>query len=568
MLGSVEVRRDGEVVPIGGPKPRQILAMLVAARGGVVSTDRLHEELWGDDQPADPGAVLQSQHLPTAQAPPSRCPHRRPTGRVHAGDRPVGGRRLEVRGRPRRCPCGRSSGRRGRGRTSERWTASPARRTRSSPIATGRGPMCSGSRRCAPSPGRSCCRPGSRSARTARSWPISRRSCRSIRSASGPGTSSPSRCTAADVPPDALRRIAAFRSILRDELGLDPPAAIRQLEARILESDPTLLGTRAPVAGPRLASPAGRGHAARRPQRRPRRHRSPPRGAPARHARRPGRRRARHAWRCESRPTSGTTAAARCTSWSWRRCTTRSRRSPRWRPPSTCSSASTSASRRSLVEYLRGRQRAARPRQLRTPPRCRRPPRRTHARGVPRPHRAGHQSGGARAARASTCGGSSRSPWPTGSDAVRRAGERARHPDVRRAGRGVEPGLLARPRQRGRRRRDRRTSRRSAPGHRAGGGSFERHQPGRARRATAGTLRAPRPCTGRSLRAASDPHTSWSPGRSTCSTAASRSCSAGSRCSPARSVSMRSRRSAPTSRSTRRRRPGCSPPSSTSRWCS
>ena len=47
---------------------------------------------------------------------------------------------------------------------------------------------------------------------------------------------------------DALRRISAFRSILRDELGLDPPAAIRALESRILKSDPALLGT------PRLSS--------------------------------------------------------------------------------------------------------------------------------------------------------------------------------------------------------------------------------------------------------------------------------------------------------------------------
>ncbi len=34
--------------------------MLVAAHGAVVSTDRLEDELWGDNQPADPGAVLQS----------------------------------------------------------------------------------------------------------------------------------------------------------------------------------------------------------------------------------------------------------------------------------------------------------------------------------------------------------------------------------------------------------------------------------------------------------------------------------------------------------------------------
>ncbi len=60
VLGSVEARRGCDPVPIGGPKPRLVLAMLLASRGSVVSTDRLCEELWGDDQPADPGAVLQS----------------------------------------------------------------------------------------------------------------------------------------------------------------------------------------------------------------------------------------------------------------------------------------------------------------------------------------------------------------------------------------------------------------------------------------------------------------------------------------------------------------------------
>ncbi len=62
VLGSIEVVRGGEPVPIGGPKPRLALAILAAHRGSVVSTDRLCDELWGDDQPADPGAVLQS-HL-------------------------------------------------------------------------------------------------------------------------------------------------------------------------------------------------------------------------------------------------------------------------------------------------------------------------------------------------------------------------------------------------------------------------------------------------------------------------------------------------------------------------
>ncbi len=54
--------RDGVPVPVGGPKPRLALALLAAHRGSVVSTDRICDELWGDSQPADPAAVLQS-HL-------------------------------------------------------------------------------------------------------------------------------------------------------------------------------------------------------------------------------------------------------------------------------------------------------------------------------------------------------------------------------------------------------------------------------------------------------------------------------------------------------------------------
>ncbi|MGB8196932.1 MAG: BTAD domain-containing putative transcriptional regulator [Acidimicrobiales bacterium] len=62
VLGGIELERGGRVVPIGGPKPRLALAMLSAQRGSVVSTDRLCDEMWGTDQPADPLGVLQS-HL-------------------------------------------------------------------------------------------------------------------------------------------------------------------------------------------------------------------------------------------------------------------------------------------------------------------------------------------------------------------------------------------------------------------------------------------------------------------------------------------------------------------------
>jgi predicted ATPase/DNA-binding SARP family transcriptional activator len=62
VLGGIRLERRGQVVPIGGPKPRLALALLAACRGSVVSTDRLCDELWGNNPPADPLGVLQS-HL-------------------------------------------------------------------------------------------------------------------------------------------------------------------------------------------------------------------------------------------------------------------------------------------------------------------------------------------------------------------------------------------------------------------------------------------------------------------------------------------------------------------------
>ena len=60
VLGAIEVIRGGQTIAIGGPKPRLALAMLAARRGSVVSRERLCEELWPDDAPADPAGVLQS----------------------------------------------------------------------------------------------------------------------------------------------------------------------------------------------------------------------------------------------------------------------------------------------------------------------------------------------------------------------------------------------------------------------------------------------------------------------------------------------------------------------------
>ena len=48
---AAEVRLDGSELPLGGPKQRAVLAVLLLARNEVVSRDRLVEALWGDRAP-------------------------------------------------------------------------------------------------------------------------------------------------------------------------------------------------------------------------------------------------------------------------------------------------------------------------------------------------------------------------------------------------------------------------------------------------------------------------------------------------------------------------------------
>ena len=60
VLGAVEVRRHGTLVPIDGLKRRQLLAVLVAARGVDVSVERLGEALWEGEPPESARATLQS----------------------------------------------------------------------------------------------------------------------------------------------------------------------------------------------------------------------------------------------------------------------------------------------------------------------------------------------------------------------------------------------------------------------------------------------------------------------------------------------------------------------------
>lgn len=61
VLGPLELGRSGRAVPLSGARQRELLAVLLAARGSTVPVDVLVELLWGGSLPASPSAALHSQ---------------------------------------------------------------------------------------------------------------------------------------------------------------------------------------------------------------------------------------------------------------------------------------------------------------------------------------------------------------------------------------------------------------------------------------------------------------------------------------------------------------------------
>jgi DNA-binding SARP family transcriptional activator len=60
VLGPVEVVLDGRTLQLGGPRPRALLALLLLRANSVVPAEKLIDELWGDAPPATAANVLQS----------------------------------------------------------------------------------------------------------------------------------------------------------------------------------------------------------------------------------------------------------------------------------------------------------------------------------------------------------------------------------------------------------------------------------------------------------------------------------------------------------------------------
>jgi len=59
LLGPLEVRRDDGALPVGGPKQRALLVLLLLHANETLSRERLIDELWGERPPATAPKALQ-----------------------------------------------------------------------------------------------------------------------------------------------------------------------------------------------------------------------------------------------------------------------------------------------------------------------------------------------------------------------------------------------------------------------------------------------------------------------------------------------------------------------------
>src|SRR5258707_817091 len=111
ILGPLEVLRSGRAVPLGGPRQRAVLAVLLLQPNRVVSVDRLVEDVWAGHAPEASVTSLQTYvfHLRRALEPG------RPRGgaaevlatrrsRLPAAGEPGAPGRSCLRGRPGRWP--------------------------------------------------------------------------------------------------------------------------------------------------------------------------------------------------------------------------------------------------------------------------------------------------------------------------------------------------------------------------------------------------------------------------------------------------------------------------------
>ena len=359
VLGSVGIVDGDQLLPVGGEKPRRLLAH--AARAP--QQRRLGRA--PDRRALDRSARRRRRDAPELRL--AAAALRRARRRAHVAAQPRarlrarGSRRSRRRGplrarARRRAGAARHRSVRGARRSSTpRSPSGAAPRSRSSPTRSGSGPKRSASTSCASSRPRRGSTPSCASATTNRSSASSKRSSSTIRCASASAASSCSRSYRSGRQAEALRAAHELRQ---------PPA--RRVRARAVGGDPRSREPRSSKSAPTSTwvAPADR----RPPRRRVRHRRATPRRTFPRRARRssgasvisssrPGcssragssrcsgrAASARPGSRTASRPRSRPSSPTACGSSSSRRCAIRARCPPRSATRSTCSSARTDRS--------------------------------------------------------------------------------------------------------------------------------------------------------------------------------------------------------------------------------
>ncbi len=91
ILGPLQVEDDGRPVPLGGPKQRALLALLVLRENEVVPRERLIEDLWGEGAPETAATALQG-YVSALRKALGRRADRHPGSWLPPAGRPGGGR--------------------------------------------------------------------------------------------------------------------------------------------------------------------------------------------------------------------------------------------------------------------------------------------------------------------------------------------------------------------------------------------------------------------------------------------------------------------------------------------
>lgn len=237
VLGPLEVLRGGRTVHVEGVKRRQLLAVLVAAGGEAVSVDRLCEALWGTDPPVTARASLQS-HVSRLR------------GTVRTGlEVAAGGDGYALDGAAVDVDAVRFEGLvQGAGRWGEAGAFDEALRLWRGAAFAGFADL--------PWVRGEALRLEELRLATTEQWLEARIAAGEeavvVAELEALVTAHPLRerfwrqlmvaLHRTGRQPEALRRCVDLRTMLRDELGLDPSTAVRQLEAMILADDPSLAG--------------------------------------------------------------------------------------------------------------------------------------------------------------------------------------------------------------------------------------------------------------------------------------------------------------------------------------